>query len=71
MWLLASSDFLYIRLHGHSQTYSSRYNTTQLQKWAERIKPHPHVWIYFDNDAQCAAIDNAIELQKLTSMPRS
>ncbi len=66
MWLTISSNLLYIRLHGHTHTYSSNYTTPQLKKWAERIKYHKNAWIYFDNDAECAAVENAIELQKLT-----
>ena len=67
MWLITTSDFLYIRLHGHTRTYASHYTKPQLQQWARRAKHCENVWIYFDNDAECAAIDNAIELQKLTS----
>ena len=67
MWFKTSDDFIYIRLHGHTQTYASRYTTSQLRKWAGRVKHHNNVWVYFDNDAECAAVDNAIELQKLIS----
>jgi len=67
MWLTLNNDPLYIRLHGHTHTYSSNYTTIQLKKWAECIKHHHNAWIYFDNDAECAAAKNAIELQKLVS----
>jgi len=66
IWLTISSGLLYVRLHGHTQTYSSHYTTPQLRQWAERISGHKNSWIYFDNDAECAAIKNAIKLQKLT-----
>jgi uncharacterized protein YecE (DUF72 family) len=32
-----TADFLYIRLHGHEQLYSSRYGDDTLQHWASRI----------------------------------
>jgi uncharacterized protein YecE (DUF72 family) len=75
MWLKVTNNCIYIRLHGHTQTYASRYTTTQLKEWVKRIKnlmrqhsiQQKNVWIYFDNDAECAAVHNAIELQKLTS----
>lgn len=67
MWLTISNDLLYIRLHGHTQTYASKYTKSQLQQWAEHIKHHNNAWVYFDNDAECAAVKNAIELQKLIS----
>lgn len=69
IWLQATTDFVYIRLHGHSHTYRSKYSTPSLKKWATRIIQWNHdnkeVWVYFDNDATCAAVENAIELQRL------
>ena len=69
MWVQTSANFIYVRLHGHSQTYVSPYNTSQLRQWSEHIKnwlvEDLDVYVYFDNDAQCAAPRNALELQRL------
>ena len=65
IWLTISNDLIYIRLHGHTQTYASHYTKSQLKQWTKRIANHNNAWVYFDNDAECAAIENAIELQKL------
>jgi len=75
MWLNATGGCIYIRLHGHTQTYASPYSAAQLKEWMQRIRKlmkqgaiqPENIWIYFDNDAECAAVDNAIELQNLTT----
>ncbi|WP_305909482.1 DUF72 domain-containing protein [Methylomarinum sp. Ch1-1] len=68
-WDRASSNLVYIRLHGKPQTYASRYSPQQMRHWAERIAQcmdqQKQVHVYFDNDAECAAPLNARELQRL------
>ena len=67
LWERITTDLVYIRLHGHTQTYSSFYNSAQLTQWAGRIaqwlEQRKQVHVYFDNDAECAAPINALELK--------
>jgi uncharacterized protein YecE (DUF72 family) len=69
MWDRVTTDLVYIRLHGHTQTYVSSYSEPELAQWAKRIeqwlKQDKQVHVYFDNTAQGAAPHNALELQKL------
>jgi uncharacterized protein YecE (DUF72 family) len=69
MWDRVTTDLVYIRLHGHTQTYVSSYSAPELAQWAKRIeqwlKQDKQVHVYFDNTAQGAAPHNALELQKL------
>ncbi|MGZ8237565.1 MAG: DUF72 domain-containing protein [Methylobacter sp.] len=69
MWDRITSDLVYIRLHGHMQTYASSYSASELAYWAERIagwsRQDKQVHVYFDNDAECAAPFNALDLQVL------
>jgi uncharacterized protein YecE (DUF72 family) len=69
LWDRITTDLVYIRLHGHTRTYASSYNSPELAQWAERmahwLKQHKQVHVYFDNDAECTAPFNALELKKL------
>jgi uncharacterized protein YecE (DUF72 family) len=69
MWKQVTTDIVYIRLHGHSLTYASSYNHQELALWAEQIdnwlSVNKQVFVYFDNDAECAAPNNALELKSL------
>ncbi len=68
LWRRVTTDLVYLRLHGRPATYASRYSAEELRKWAERIEnwlSRPAmVCAYFDNDADCAAPDNALELSE-------
>ena len=61
--LLATADCAYIRFHGSSDMYSSRYSDAELEEWASRIgglaRGVKTVYIYFNNDAGGFAIENA------------
>ncbi len=61
--LLATADFAYIRFHGSSGLYYSCYSDEELEDWARRIsglaKNLYAVYIYFNNDAEGYAIQNA------------
>jgi len=69
LWEQTSTDLVYLRLHGHAQTYVSCYSDQDLQRWAEKIRCWSDqvktVYVYFDNDAQGAAPENALTLQSL------
>lgn len=67
---LITADFMYIRLHGpQKQKYKGKYSNEQLKSWAKRIKTRLdqglNAFIYFDNDEQGFAVENAIELRGL------
>lgn len=61
--LLATTDFAYIRFHGSSELYSGCYSDEELDDWSERIselaKKTDEVYIYFNNDIEGFAIENA------------
>lgn len=70
-WDRVTTDLVYLRLHGRPRTYASRYTPEALRRWAALIgswlSQQKQVYVYFDNDAECAAPDNARELQALLS----
>jgi uncharacterized protein YecE (DUF72 family) len=67
--LISTADFGYIRFHGCTGLYSSNYSNGELQHWAEEIKRLgkglTSVYIYFNNDAEAYAVDNARTLQDM------
>ncbi|MBV8251806.1 MAG: DUF72 domain-containing protein [Chitinophaga sp.] len=66
-----TADWVYIRLHGPDGKYQGKYSTTALRKWAYRCqhwnKEKKDVYIYFDNDQQGFAAENARKLQDMLS----
>ena len=64
-----TSDFVYIRLHGHEQLYASNYSDQQLEEWGVKIrkwnKEGMDVYVYFDNDANAYAPRNALSLKDI------
>lgn len=68
---VVTSSFVYIRFHGGSALYGSRYTKKQLQPWAREIKGYLKkdldTYVYFNNDAHGYAIQNARELIQLLS----
>lgn len=69
--LVATADFAYIRMHGSSGMYSSCYRDEELEHWAKSIsalsRDLKSVYIYFNNDAEGFAVNNAKMLkEKLT-----
>jgi len=69
MWDRLTTNMVYIRLHGHTRKYASNYNKPALKKWATRIGPwlkeNRDVHVYFDNDAEGAAPQNALTLLEM------
>ncbi len=65
-----TSDFFYVRLHGHEILYASKYRRSQLKEYAEKIKAWRQggdVFVFFDNDFGGFAVENARQLLKLLS----
>ncbi|PPE72134.1 DUF72 domain-containing protein [Solimonas fluminis] len=66
-----TADFVYLRLHGDEELYTSGYTDEALRRWARRIRKwsggsRPRdVYCYFDNDAKVCAPRDARALMKL------
>ena len=69
LWDAVTTDLVYIRLHGHTRKYASSYSKPALKRWATRIqgwlKQNRAVHVYFDNDAEGAAPQNALTLLEM------
>jgi uncharacterized protein YecE (DUF72 family) len=66
MWDAVTTDLAYVRLHGHTRTYASRYAPRALDAWAARIAAWlgegRTVHVYFDNTNAGAAPQDALAL---------
>jgi uncharacterized protein YecE (DUF72 family) len=64
-----TADFVYVRLHGSKQLYTSGYTTRELRVWAERCAAWQatgrDVYVYFDNDVKVRAPFDAENLQRI------
>ncbi len=69
MWREVTTDVVYVRLHGHTRKYASSYSGALLRRWHDDIERWTHegrdVHVYFDNDAEGAAVHNAKTLLAL------
>lgn len=63
--------FTYVRLHGSPRMYYSNYAAEALMDTAARLRTSVHegrpAWCIFDNTAEGAALDNALDLRDLLS----
>jgi len=66
--LLATADFVYVRLHGPGDKYQGNYSKEKLQEWAAYClqwqREGKDVFVYFDNDEKGFAPYNARELSE-------
>ena len=64
-----TSNFVYVRLHGSRELYTSDYTGAELSEWAARIERWMRqgldVYVYFDNDAKVHAPRDAVRLREL------
>jgi uncharacterized protein YecE (DUF72 family) len=62
-----TAGFAYVRLHGSTALYASRYTDAELAAWARRLatwaSAGDDVYVYFDNDARGHAPHDAVRLQ--------
>ncbi|WIW44867.2 DUF72 domain-containing protein [Bradyrhizobium sp. 62B] len=65
--LIKTTDEIYVRLHGPLRWYRHNYSVEELGKWAERIRASraKRAWIYFNNDYEAYAPENAKMLHGL------
>ncbi len=65
--ILATTNFVYIRLHGPGNKYQGSYTDGELNSWADQCmqwaKEGKDTFIYFDNDEKAYATLNAKTLQ--------
>ena len=61
-----TTDFMYARLHGHTELYASGYSSASLDAWAARVRRWTgdglDAYVYFDNDARGRAPYDAVAL---------
>jgi uncharacterized protein YecE (DUF72 family) len=69
MWRKATTDLVYVRLHGNPQLYTSKYEDKALRGWARLIRRWRRegraVHVYFDNDSQGHAPFDALRLTQM------
>lgn len=63
-----TADFVYVRLHGDAELYTSGYSTEALDRWADEIRgwlaSDLDVYAYFDNDVKVRAPFDAMALRE-------
>lgn len=68
-WDVVTTDFVYVRLHGHSQKYASPYEGELLVEWARKLQRWREegldAYVFFDNTAKGAAPGDAKRLREL------
>jgi uncharacterized protein YecE (DUF72 family) len=61
-----TAGFVYVRLHGDTQLYTSGYSDESLNEWARKVRAwrraRKDVYVYFDNDAKVHAPFDALSL---------
>lgn len=65
-----TADFVYIRMHGPTGLYGSKYTDKQLGALAEKIadwRKGRNVYVYFNNDIEGFAAENAFSLRKMVN----
>jgi uncharacterized protein YecE (DUF72 family) len=71
--LARTASFAYLRLHGATTLYASRYSDAELEVWARRIRDlHDggrDVHVYFDNDGHAHAPHDALRLAAALELP--
>jgi len=67
-----TADCAYIRLHGPTKLFASKYSTEDITEWIHYIDSMPakvkRVYIYFNNDFHGYALDNGKEMRSLTGI---
>lgn len=65
--LIRTADEIYVRLHGPKRWYRHNYSMKELTEWAERVRDSGAklAWIYFNNDNDAHAPNNAIAIRRI------
>jgi uncharacterized protein YecE (DUF72 family) len=68
---IVTGGIIYIRLHGPGDKYQGKYKISELKKWLRFVKEHwkstTSIYIYFDNDQNAYAAENAKQMNALFS----
>ena len=68
-----TTNFTYLRFHGRTELFASRYTDSELAEEAKQIRRHLRngrdVYVYFNNDAHGYAVENARTLKHLIGTP--
>ena len=68
LWDVVTTDFAYVRLHGHTRKYASRYSPESMDHWTDKLRQWQSegldVYVFFDNTAEGAAPFDALELKE-------
>ena len=69
----ATADFVYVRLHGPKRWYKHDYSGDELRVWADRIRASgaKRAFVYFNNDYNAHAPENAKALSRLLSAAKA
>ena len=66
---LVTANFVYIRFHGRTELFASKYSDAELAEEAKRIKRYLRdgldTYVYFNNDALGYAVENARTLRQM------
>ena len=69
LWDRVTTDLVYVRLHGHTRKYASRYSRQSLEHWRDRVREWRsggcEVHVYFDNDKEGHAPTDALKLKEM------
>jgi len=69
-----TADFGYVRFHGPSNLFASRYSLAEMKRWGQKIKNWirrenlKNFFVYFNNDSNAYAVENAFELKKILKL---
>jgi uncharacterized protein YecE (DUF72 family) len=68
--LEVTADFVYLRFHGPGEAkYKGSYSAEALREWARRISDWQTklsaIFVYFNNDVEACAVQNATQLKQL------
>lgn len=68
-----TASFVYVRLHGDTELYTSGYSPEAIASWAGRVRTWARggrdVYVYFDNDAKVRAPFDALALASAVGSP--
>jgi len=73
-WDAVTAKAVYVRLHGKPRTYADSYSNKELSEWAKKIHKwngeDRDVFVFFDNDIEGAAPQNALTLLEKIQSPK-
>lgn len=68
--LVTTGGFSYVRMHSGGEKTHGNYTASRLRTWARRCEDlltRGDVYVYFNNDNNCCAVRNALDLRRAVS----